>query len=115
MQKQSSDSDQQQGYNGWTNYETWAVALWFGNDEGTQNYWEDEAKSALENKNGNKEDATYELTSQMKEETLDGVQDALAEGYESSLYSDLLNASLKEVDYYEIAKNYIDEAAEAKE
>ena len=23
-----------QSYNGWTNYETWNVALWIGNDEG---------------------------------------------------------------------------------
>ena len=25
---------QEQKYNGWTNYETWNVALWIGNDEG---------------------------------------------------------------------------------
>jgi hypothetical protein len=24
----------EQGYNGWTNYETWNVALWIGGDEG---------------------------------------------------------------------------------
>ena len=32
--------DQERGYNGWTNYETWAVALWIGNEPGSYEYWE---------------------------------------------------------------------------
>ena len=32
-QTQTTDTS----YNGWTNYETWNVALWIGNDEGLYN------------------------------------------------------------------------------
>lgn len=28
------------GYNGWSNYETWLVALWLNNDEVSYNYLE---------------------------------------------------------------------------
>ncbi len=31
-----------QKYNGWTNYQTWNVALWFGNDEGLYNAYREE-------------------------------------------------------------------------
>ena len=27
------------GYNGWPNYETWAVALWLGNEEVSYRFW----------------------------------------------------------------------------
>lgn len=31
-------------YNGWTNYETWNVALWLDNEEGSYNYWRETAQ-----------------------------------------------------------------------
>jgi hypothetical protein len=37
-------SNDTQTYNGWTNYETWCVHLWLTNDEGTYNYWREEAE-----------------------------------------------------------------------
>jgi hypothetical protein len=36
-------------YNGWTNYETSCVNLWIDNDQGSQEYWRDQAKEHWEN------------------------------------------------------------------
>ena len=30
-------------YNGWTNYETWAVMMWLESDEGESEYWNNRA------------------------------------------------------------------------
>ena len=35
-----------QRYNGWTNYETWAVKLWMDNEEGFYRAWQDRTQDA---------------------------------------------------------------------
>mgnify|MGYP000884505089 FL=1 len=85
----------EEGYNGWTNYETWCVSLWIGNDEGLYN----EVQDMIRHKPVN--DAADMLK--------DFIGDMNPLLDDASLWSDLLGAALSEVDWYEIAENYLSE------
>lgn len=93
-------------YNGWTNYETWAVSLWIGNDQGSYEYWRERASECLPD---NRDDAVHNLASQLENEIED--MSPLADA-DASLYSDLLSSALNEVNWYEIAEGMVDEAIE---
>jgi len=91
-------------YQGWTNYETWAVKLWIDNEESSQEYWNGRA-----------------IEIQSKHQTLD-LADELKEAFDESnpleeadVYTDLLNSARSEVDWYEIAESIIKDAQEASE
>jgi len=88
-------------YNGWANYETWAVALWIDNEEPTYHYRCLLARQAID---------VYELS-----QTLKAWVERLAPDLGASLFSDLLNAALSEVDWYEIAEHWYAEAHEDDE
>ena len=79
-------------YNGWTNYETWLVNMWLGNDEASDFIARDIVK------NGTEREAAEAL-----KECLTG------EGFplkSPSLYSDMLTAAFSEVNWIEIVKHY---------
>lgn len=82
-------------YNGWSNYETWAVKLWLDNDQGTQELMQDMARH---------ERTAYKLADALKDMIEDNTPDLGA-----SMYADLLNAALSEVDYREIAENILED------
>ena len=44
-----NDNMEEKRYNGWTNYETWAVNLWIDNDQGSYTYWREQACSHYDN------------------------------------------------------------------
>lgn len=95
-------------YNGWTNYETWAVALWIDNEEGSKAEWQERITALIQHCRGSQ----YMTVEQVIERTL---ADALEEAHEEHVESleikgfaaDLLNASLSEVNWHEIAKGLL--------
>ena len=110
-----------QEYNGWTNYETWAVKLWIDNDEGSQGYWHDQAKAELEHADGGlsayakltgreifttEERATLALSNTLKAHHEEALPEM--EGFAA----DLLNAAMSEVNWHEIAASLVDDAKE---
>lgn len=106
-------------YNGWANYETWAVALWIDNEQASQEYWCECAieciKSAPDHRNVPKiwtaeEAARFTLADAMKDET-----ERLAPDLGASMFADLLNAALSEVNWDELAQHYIETARETME
>lgn len=100
-------------YNGWTNYETWAVKLWMDNDEGSYLYWKERAQETFDNaKAGDayatqtrEQAATYELSEQLKDEHNDN--NPCEES--NNVYTDLMRAALDSVNWYEIAESLLED------
>ena len=103
---------QEEGYQGWKSYETWAVALWIDNDAGSYEYWREVARECWDDATrgevnsirheGVRHDATITLAQRVQEELTDGVPLT-----EPSMYSDLLSGALAVVDWFEIAEKLL--------
>jgi len=99
-------------YNGYTNYETWAVALWIDSEECTQTYWAEAVREAwiqaTETAPFTKlETATFALASQL----MDAIEEGNPLTNTPGLYSDLLRTALYDVNYNEIARNWLEEVS----
>ena len=108
-------------YNGWTNYETWAVVLWIDNDQGSYTYWREQAdlhyEHAADRKNAHeglwtrRPAARSTLAAQIKEE----FEEASPLAEQPTVYSDLLAAALGEVDWHEIADYLIEDVTQPED
>lgn len=104
--------EDQHRYNGWANYETWAVHLHLTDEQGSDSYWRE---AAVEAKQHAKEvhvepwteelHAACDLADQLKDEiATEGVPELPPD-----LYSDLLRSSLDRIDWYEIARAFLED------
>jgi hypothetical protein len=95
------------GYNGWKNYETWAVNLWLSNEQSSDSYWNATAQELYDEAEADEtftrdERASLDLADRLKDEH-EQAQPELG----CSLWSDLLGSAMSEVNWYEIASHYI--------
>lgn len=112
-------------YNGWTNYETWAVKLWIDNEESSYNYWREVASECWDESEdgGNeflddrKDRAQSMLAGRLKDELDDQAEVEIhvhGRKVEASFYNDLMNAALGEVDWHEIADSMLTDLEEER-
>ena len=98
-------------YNGWTNYETWLVSLWIGNEQGI---YESMIEMALEVNTEAEageyewqtrpQQALYSLEDRLKD-TVEELFDFPTEGFAA----DLIGGALSEVDWRSIAEHTLEE------
>lgn len=105
-------------YNGWTNYETWAVKLWMDNDQGSSTYWSEattEAWAATAHSQPNqfmnhRDNARLVLSERLESEHDSQSEHPVFAAANGTVYADLLNAALSEVNWREIADALLDDA-----
>ena len=95
-------------YNGWTNYETWCVALWLDNDEGSYHHWQATAAEIRDDATNCHQvlDGIWTAEEAVRFNLADRIESEVTEASpisEPTLYNDLLTAALSEVDWLEIA------------
>ena len=107
-------------YNGWKNYETWAVALWIDNDQGAYSRRLEMAHEARERAAANSMCGVFpsQLTAEVRARNIfrDSIKAWVEEMVDEetgspsgNLAADLIGAALSEVDFYEIAGNWLSE------
>lgn len=113
-----NSTEQEKGYNGYTNYETWNCALWMDNDEGLHETVKEIAREAYDNPERNQ----YMTLDRRRVGTLKKYLQALyeeqAEAWMSdkaSFFADIFNRALAQVNWYELAENLLEEMEETEQ
>ena len=107
-------------YNGWTNYETWNIKLWIDNEEDRYLYWQRKVENARERhclEGDTRHMAAVDVARELETYHTSRVEEIGEAGFlnPSSPMSmvgwqyDILNAAVRSVNWYEIAKAWIED------
>lgn len=96
-------------YQGWTNYETWAVNLWLTNDEGLYHAVQDLAEQAKTDAGESKDEIWATEAEVLLADALEEFIGEMTPDLGASLWSDLLTAAIGEIDWREIAGAWLTE------
>jgi len=111
-------------YNGWTNYETWTVKLWLDTDHGThlamREMTDGQCRDGLDVPVSiptvrDLQDVAYDLAKDVESYVEDMRENLLPDSFRATLFCDLLNAAISEVDWREIATSYVTEWVDEQE
>ena len=94
-------------YNGYPNYETWAISLWMDNDR--YEYAREMAKEEWEAAEGTPASRIDVAKTNFANNLKWKYEDEAPLAEDANAYTDLLNAALSEVNWYSIAENIMEE------
>ena len=94
-----SPKNTSESYCGWSNYDTWNFKLWLDNEQNTREMVLNVVKFA--SKMDKKSDAIHYI-----QKFLEDYANENAPKLNNGFYSDVLNASIRSVNYYQIADAY---------
>ena len=111
-------------YNGWANYETWLVALWLDNDQGTHEATRDLVQQAFICADGpnefnkawyTREGAEAHWLEDALKDWIEDPENGLLPDLGASMAADLMGAALSEVNWRELAEHYLADAERPEE